>query len=51
MQLIVSRPEFEQTAGLFEGYLRSRLDAARAFAHKSLFRIIVPRNQVPHRLP
>ena len=31
--------------------MRSRLDAARAFAHKSLFRIIVPRNQVPHRLP
>lgn len=52
MQLIAPRPEFERTLARFESYSRSRLNEARAFALKSIFRIIVPRNRVlAHRLP
>jgi peptidoglycan/xylan/chitin deacetylase (PgdA/CDA1 family) len=52
MQLIIPRPEFERTLARFESYSRSRLNVGRAFALKSLFRIIVPRNRVlAHRLP
>jgi peptidoglycan/xylan/chitin deacetylase (PgdA/CDA1 family) len=52
MQLIAPRPSFERTAGNFERYARSRASGARAFAVKSAFRMIVPRNRVlAHRLP
>ena len=52
MQLIAPRPEFETTAANFERYSRSRLNEARAFATKSVFRMVVPRNRfLAHRLP
>jgi peptidoglycan/xylan/chitin deacetylase (PgdA/CDA1 family) len=52
MQLIAPRPEFEVTASNFERYSRSRLNEGRAFATKSAFRMVVPRNRLlAHRLP
>jgi peptidoglycan/xylan/chitin deacetylase (PgdA/CDA1 family) len=52
MQQIAPRPEFERTIGNFERYSRSRVCGARAFATKSAFRMIVPRNRLlAHRLP
>jgi peptidoglycan/xylan/chitin deacetylase (PgdA/CDA1 family) len=52
MQLIAPRPEIERTAANFERYSDSRLNEAHAFAVKSGFRMVVPRNRVlAHRLP
>jgi heparosan-N-sulfate-glucuronate 5-epimerase len=52
MQLIAPRREFEETADRFERYRRSRLNAARAFARKVAFRLVVPRNSLlAHRMP
>ena len=46
MQLIAPRSEFEAAVRRFEGYSASRALWTRAFAHKALFRILVPRNRV-----
>jgi len=46
MQMIAPRKEFEATVARFESYLRDRSDRMRAFARKSLFRLVVPRNRM-----
>jgi heparosan-N-sulfate-glucuronate 5-epimerase len=52
LELIAPRPEIGRMAETFERYASSRASAARAFAVKSAFRMIVPRNRVlAHRLP
>jgi len=52
MQLIAPDPRFEEAADRFEAYAESRLNVARAFALKSFFRLLVPRNpMLAHRLP
>jgi hypothetical protein len=52
MALLTDRPEFEVAASVFEGYLQRRLARARALAHKTLFRTLIPRNRVlAGRLP
>jgi heparosan-N-sulfate-glucuronate 5-epimerase len=52
MQLIAPRPELEAAATRFESYAQSRLNPARAFATKALFRLITPRNRLlAHRVP
>jgi heparosan-N-sulfate-glucuronate 5-epimerase len=40
---IAPRPEFRETAERFESYASARLNRIRAFAHKALFRALVPR--------
>jgi hypothetical protein len=45
MDRIAPRPEFSQAAERFEGYQRSPVARARAFAAKVAFRIRVPRKQ------
>jgi heparosan-N-sulfate-glucuronate 5-epimerase len=52
MQRIAPRKELEETAKRFEGYATERGNAARAFAVKSMFRLVNPRNRsLAHRLP
>ena len=52
MQIIAPRPELRDTVARFEGYEESRMNAARAFAEKALFRVITPRNRfLAHRAP
>jgi hypothetical protein len=46
MQLIAPRPEFEAAVERFEHYRVSRARRMRAFAHKALFRTLVPRNRL-----
>lgn len=51
-QLIAARPEIGEVVTRFERYARSRVNAARAFSHKVLFRLVVPRNRfLAHHLP
>jgi hypothetical protein len=52
MALISPDPRFTATADRFECYAGSRVDLARAYAHKVAFRLLVPRNRwLAHRLP
>lgn len=52
MHSLTRRPEFVQTAERWERYAASSLCSRRAFAHKALFRLLVPRNQkLAKRLP
>ena len=52
MQLIAPRAELAEAADRFEAYRAQRRNAARAFAVKSAFRILIPRNRLlAHRLP
>src|SRR3954447_20183853 len=52
LELLAPRPEIGRMADTFERYASSRASAARAFAVKSGFRMVVPRNRVlAHRLP
>ena len=52
MQLIAPRAELAEAADRFESYRSQRLNAARAFAVKSAFRVLIPRNRLlAHRLP
>ena len=52
MRLITPHPEIDATLERFERYRDSRLDNTRAFARKSAFRLLVPRNTVlAHRMP
>jgi hypothetical protein len=46
MQLIAPRPEFEAAVERFERYRVSRARRMRAFAHKAVFRTLVPRNRL-----
>jgi heparosan-N-sulfate-glucuronate 5-epimerase len=49
---IAPHPELASAAARFERYARSRLNRRRAFVHKGLFRLIVPRNHLlAGRLP
>jgi heparosan-N-sulfate-glucuronate 5-epimerase len=49
---IAPRPELEQAADRFAAYAESRLNRARAFVKKALFRVLVPRNRLlAGRLP
>ncbi len=52
MHRIAPREELEDTAARFEGYAAERANAARAFAVKSMFRLVTPRNRyLAHRTP
>jgi heparosan-N-sulfate-glucuronate 5-epimerase len=52
MTLIAPRPEFEAAIERFEGYAASRVNRARAFSQKVLFRSLYPRNRrLAERLP
>ena len=52
MQLIAPRPEFDSMIERFEGYADSRIEGVRAFARKSSFRLLVPRNSaLAFRMP
>lgn len=52
MALIDDDPSFVATASRFEAYARSRINLARAYARKVLFRAAVPRNPVlAYRMP
>ena len=52
MHRIAPRKELEETRERFEGYARERGNAARAFAVKSAFRLVTPRNRLlAHRPP
>jgi len=46
MQLIAPRSEFASAVERFEHYQVSRSRRARAFAHKAVFRTLIPRNRV-----
>ena len=46
MQVIAPRPEFEAAAERFARYSERRLNNARSFARKVLFRLAVPRNEL-----
>lgn len=46
MQLIVPRPEFVAAVERFEQYRASRIRRMRAFAHKAVFRMLIPRNRL-----
>ena len=46
MQLIAPRPEFVAAVERFEHYRASRVRRMRAFAHKALFRALIPRNRL-----
>lgn len=49
---LIPRSEFKLAADRFAHYRESRLDRARAFFHKTFFRLLVPRNRVlAHRMP
>jgi heparosan-N-sulfate-glucuronate 5-epimerase len=49
---IAPRPQFQETADRFVAYGESRVNRARAFASKALFRVLVPRNKLlAGRLP
>jgi heparosan-N-sulfate-glucuronate 5-epimerase len=51
-QAIAPRRELAEAADRFERYRERRLNAARAFAVKSAFRVLIPRNRVlAHRMP
>jgi heparosan-N-sulfate-glucuronate 5-epimerase len=50
--LLAPRPELAETAERWAGYEASRVNRSRAFAGKSLFRLIVPRSpRLARRLP
>ena len=52
MTSISHDPRFAATADRFEAYASSRVDQARAYAHKVGFRLLVPRNRwLAHRMP
>jgi hypothetical protein len=52
LQRIAPRAEFADTAARFERYAANGLHRRRAFAHKGLFRLVVPRNHLlAGRLP
>lgn len=52
MQRIAPRKELEETAERFEGYTKERGNGARAFAVKSAFRLLTPRNRLlAHKPP
>lgn len=52
MTSISTDARFAATADRFEGYAGSRTGLARAYAHKIVFRTLVPRNRwLAHRLP
>jgi heparosan-N-sulfate-glucuronate 5-epimerase len=56
MQVIAPRPEFEDAIERWEGYRASRVRRLRAFAHKAVFRILIPRTpllgkRTPFRKP
>jgi heparosan-N-sulfate-glucuronate 5-epimerase len=52
MHRIAPRPELEAAADRFEGYAQERANATRAFAVKSAFRLVTPRNHyLAHRMP
>jgi hypothetical protein len=52
MNRLKMRPELERAAARFDAYFASRRARARAFAHKALFRLLVPRNRLlADRLP
>jgi peptidoglycan/xylan/chitin deacetylase (PgdA/CDA1 family) len=52
LAIVAPRPAFTETADRFEHYSRLRRYRARAFARKSLFRLLVPRNELlSRRLP
>jgi heparosan-N-sulfate-glucuronate 5-epimerase len=44
MAMLTGSPVFESYADRFEAYERSARNAARAFAHKAVFRLVIPRN-------
>jgi hypothetical protein len=46
MELIAPRPEFVAAVERFERYRASRVRRMRAFAHKALFRALIPRNRL-----
>ncbi len=46
MQIVSPRPEFGAAVERWERYAASRLKAARAFAGKATFRLLVPRNRM-----
>jgi heparosan-N-sulfate-glucuronate 5-epimerase len=52
MQAVAPRLELAEAISRFENYERSRLNRMRAFAVKSAFRLVNPRNRLlAHRLP
>jgi heparosan-N-sulfate-glucuronate 5-epimerase len=52
MSLIASRPALEEGRARFQRYAASRVNRWRAFLHKVLFRLVVPRNRLlARRLP
>jgi len=52
MHLLSPRPALIETAERWAGYALSSVDRRRAFAHKLLFRLVVPRNrQLARALP
>ncbi len=52
MNALAPRPQLAATQERFAGYAQSRACQARAFAHKALFRLAVPRNRMmARRLP
>ncbi|HXF01019.1 MAG TPA: D-glucuronyl C5-epimerase family protein [Solirubrobacterales bacterium] len=52
MALLTDRPEFASACSVFEAYQERRLARMRALAHKTTFRILVPRNRLlAGRLP
>jgi hypothetical protein len=49
---MAARPELARAAERFKRYAASRINPRRAFVHKGLFRLVVPRNHVlAARLP